>query len=1204
MSRYTLIFLIIMGSFLSAHNLVQSEIPISVFTDFSYTSKSPNVFEVKTTITDDIVSEPNFTDIIIDELIESQSHFLYQSKLIAIPDNVNLTLEITRIDSSLILVDNPDLLDALPNQHHESVAYFGEPGIMRDLRVIPLVVRQYRYDHNSQKIIYYHNVELKVKSSLDFPVFTQSGQMSHAWSQLYQSTVLNYQENRLPVYDIGLPQGYLIIVADALYNSVLPLARWKNQKGWTVTITKTSEIGSSVTDFRNYINQAYHTLFPQIEYVLLVGTVNLIPAAAVYAIGDHIYSCVEGNDLYPDLFVGRLPAANTSELGVMVAKILGYEQNPYMDTTNWFRRGLVVATSYQASGNPVWTALLTSRWVRSLLLKHNYQRVDTVFDPPNSSGVGIIDTIINSGVTYVCGRGWGNREGWDRPYFKTPNVYNLTNGWKLPVITSFYCATGNYNAYPTRSFGEAWLLAGTPTVPKGGIAFYGPTYPLTSTRYNNCHAYFVYWAIFEENIYNCGPAMFKGKIGMLNNFPIPSDSEQVRIHVVSYNLLGDPSLAMWGGQVPQQFQVSYPTQLSVGSSQLTVSVQNSSAQPIAGALVSLVKTNEVKVVGYTDESGVAAFNFTTGSQDTLFVTVTKRNFIPHRGQVQIISNPVYVGYYSHTGNIVAGQSDNLTVSLKNYGISQIANNTNATLRANDPYIVITDSVKSYGDIAPGQILAGSPYQFTVAPNCTNNHKIDFQLAINSATNNWQAGFNCSVRAAELTYKSHTINDGNNGILDPGETANLIVKIYNRGAENIANVSAVLRSANPYAIQVVDSTGYYGTLNIGETLQNTADYFTLHASPAIGLGRKFYLQLVLRSINYERIVEFPIIIGNVSANAPLGPDSYGYWAYDNTDIGYTECPTYAWVEIDPNFGGSGTQIPMPNNSIRTVYLPFTFKYYGQNYNRISVASNGYLAMDSSWVIDMYNWSIPSPMGPAALIAPFWDYFHPDTLSSSGIFYYYDAANHRYIVQWSRLHHMHGFRNPYPAEQQTFQAILHNPQFYPTLTGDGPIVFQYHTVFNDDSASVDCHNYATVGIESPCQSIGIQYTFANQYPPAAAIIDHGRAIKFTTNPPDTFTGIFNPIENRYIPTAQFSAYPNPIKNQTYLNYSLSFSSRVSLNIYDVNGKMIERLLPQQEQMPGNYRLVWQRNRLPSGVYFAILTIDENSKVLNKKVKIIIN
>ncbi|MEO0077359.1 MAG: C25 family cysteine peptidase, partial [candidate division WOR-3 bacterium] len=848
--------------------------------------------------------------------------YIYQSKLITVPENSDVQIMIKHYDSLIIPYNQSinlardKVIDTLP------LVFLGKAGIMRDLKVAPLNVRQYFFDKSNRNIICYNNFDIEIKFPESPTQLSNLINISNEWLSFYEKSILNFDKSAFGSLNLGLPQGYLIIVADNLYNNILPLARWKNLKGWTVTVKLKSEVGSSWSEIRNYIRQAYLTWSPKIEYVLLVGVggssspnyIPAVPSDATY--GDHLYSCVDGDDLYPDLFIGRLPAATTSELAVMVAKIIGYEQTPYLTDTTWFRRALMVATSYQQNSTvPVWTALALKRNIRNLLLQHDYITVDTVFYPPTASGVGTIDTIINRGVTFVNGRGWGNREGWNYPYFKIQEVINLNNGWKLPIVTSFYCATGNYTAYPSRCFGEAWLYAGSPTNPKGAVAFYGPIYANTSTRFNNCQDLAIYWGIFKENIFNCGPAMFRGKLEMLNNFPLLSDTLALNTHVNTYNLLGDPSLDMWAGVVPTQLIVSYPSEIPVGSSTITITVTNTSSQRIANALVSLYKQNEIKQSAFTDNLGNVTFNFTTNTPDTLFVTVTKHNYIPHLGYIRVVSQPVYVGFYSYSGNTIAGQQANLMISLKNYGTTQSANNTIATLRTTDNHITMIDSIKNYGDIAPGQIVTNGPFQFAIAPNCTNNHVVNFQLIVNSGSNNWQAGFSALVSATELAYRSHIFNDGNNNVLEPGETSNLIIKIFNYGSQNITNVLGILRATNPYAINVVDSLGYFGNINVGDTVQNNTDYFVVSASPLIGIGRKFYLQLLLQSGNYQRIIEFPIIIGQISSTSPLGPDAYGYWAYDNSDIGYSECPTYDWYEIDPNFGGSGTRISLGDDGIR-------------------------------------------------------------------------------------------------------------------------------------------------------------------------------------------------------------------------------------------------------------------------------------------------
>ncbi len=1181
-----------------------SSYPLSKYTNFNITSKTSSQLNIK--VTNENLQSNDLRAKVIDELKNSQTPFISQSRLIAVPINGDVEIKIKNVDSTFIslteqiLISNHEITDA-------PMVSLGKTGVMRDFYVAPLIVKQYRYDATSKQIICYNNIEFELKFNSPPQLINTNQPVSETWSNVYKNSIMNYDENSLGIFNLGTPQGYLIIVADALYDSILSFARWKNLKGYTITVKKVSEVGgNNSTNIRNYIRTAYETWTPRLEYVLLVGGSGLItgiPIAVTSCFGDHLYACLEGDDLYPELFIGRFPVTSVSELAIITSKIFGYEKIPYMADTLWYRKGLMVGTQY-STGQPVWTSLETCRWARMLLLAHNFIQVDTVYDPPLANGVGIIDTFVNRGISFLNARGWGNSQGWHRPQFYIDAVNNnLNNGWKLPIVTSFYCATANYAA--SQCFGTAWLVNGTPTNPKGGIGFYGPTFATTSSRFNNCQDYGVYWGIFEEKINNFGPAMFRGKIEMFDNYPMPADSQYLRIHVCTYTVLGDPSMEMWTGVVPKQLNVGYSTQIPLGSSTFTVNVQNTNSQPVIGALVSLYKTGEIKLSEYTDNSGNALFNFTTQSQDTLFVTVTAHDYKPHLGTVSVTSQPIYVGYYSSTGNVIAGQTINLNISLKNYGSSQTASNVFATLRTQSNQVTILDSTKSYGSITPGQVVAGGPFQFSVAANCTNNYKVNFQLLITSGANNWQAGFSTSVRAAELGYKRHIVNDGGNQILDPGETANLLVKIVNRGLENINNVTGILRCTNPNAIRVTDSVGTFGNVSAGDSVQNTADYFTVQASPTIGVGRKFYFQLILRnSSGYQRIIEFPITIGAITSTAVLGPDAYGYWAYDNTDLNYNEHPTYSWFEIDPNFGGAGTSVALHADEIKTVYLPFTFRYYGANFTRISVCSNGYIAMDSSWLVDPYNWNIPSPFGPPSMIAVMWDDFHPDTLGASGVYYYNDAANNRFIIEWSRVRHIHGFRDPSVGEMQTFQIILLNQANYVTRTGDGPIIFQYNTVFNDDSLSSDCHDYATVGIENQNHSTGIEYTFAGRYPSAAAQLVSGRSIKFTTNLPDTFSAINEQYQPYLLPSnyANLVISPNPFKSQTTISYAVPVHSSASVAIYDINGRLVENI-KNMTNSPGTYHIRWSRKEIPSGIYYAVLTVKNENNIMTKRAKIVL-
>jgi hypothetical protein len=216
--------------------------------------------------------------------------------------------------------------------------------------------------------------------------------------------------------------------------------------------------------------------------------------------------------------------------------------------------------------------------------------------------------------------------------------------------------------------------------------------------------------------------------------------------------------------------------------------------------------------------------------------------------------------------------------------------------------------------------------------------------------------------------------------------------------------------------------------------------------------------------------------------PCGPDAYGYYAYDSTDIWTGQAPVYEWVDIT-GVGSLITDITNADAMITTLDLPFVFRYYGTNYTQVSVCSNGFLAMGFEDYLLGDNSGIPDIHGPASMIAPFWDDLDPS--NSGDIYQWFDSANHRWIVQFDEVVHYGG---NYP---ETFQVIFYDVNAYPTTTGDGVLVFQYQT------ASYVWEN--TVGIENFPETVGIQYVYDLNYDPCAAPITNESAIKFTSEPP---------------------------------------------------------------------------------------------------------
>jgi len=1101
--------------------------------------------------------------------------------------------EITEIDS----VVKPDKQE----QFSSNPVIIGPPLTVKNCTLYPVIIYPSYLNNRIKK--YYKSIEI----TFTFMSARRNIALPPSLEKVFRNLVLNYQNGV-----IARPQGYLIITPDAFVNDVMPLAAWKEKKGWTVEVRTLSETGNLPDDIRDYIANAYATWFPPPEYVLLIGDVNQLPpysTATPVSRTDYPYSLITGNDFLAELLIGRLPANNVNELNTLIAKIIGYETDPFLSDTAWFSRALMIAANYPI--DTMTTPIPTKRWVRDKLYETGFGTVDTVYFPP-ISGSAEITSAVNQGVLFVNYRGGiADPDGWVRPSFHNAEVLGLSNGWKLPVVTSITCWTGNFGQ--STCFGEAWVRAGSPATPKGAVAFFGASATTTSSRWNNCLDFGIYWGLLKEQIYELGPAVYRGKMELFLNFPLDTTwMSGSSFYCHTYNLLGDPSLDIWT-DVPDTFIVSHDGILPVGANAFDIQVENSLSQPLVNAQVSLYKQNEVKEIAYTDSIGYADFNFSTATPDTLFVTVTKHNFKPYCGYCLIIDSSVYVGYDSHTisdpsgnnnGEVNPGETIELQITLRNYGTSVSANNVSAKLTTTDTLITVTDSLQSYGNINPGQTAAASPFVFDVSYSAENNHNMEFDLAISSSQGNWDSYLWIQINAPECVYQWDQILDGGNGILEPGETSDLIISVMNTGGLLADNISGKLTSQNP-GLGIIDSIGTFGTIPVGDSATNTSDHFTVTAASGLSPGHKIDFMAILSGDNsFVDTVDFSIIIGIVDQNKPLGPDDYGYFAYDDTDVGYPERPTYNWVEIDPNFGGPGDTISLENDETKTINLPFGFRFYGAWYNNISICSNGYVALDSTWIADMYNWHIPAAGGPPLLIAPFWDDFDPTATDSSGVVcYWHDTLSHQFIIEYSKVQHIHDPTNPTPAELQTFEVVLYDPTHYPTISNDGEILFQYKDILNDDI----WHNYATVGIENREHTIGLEYTYANIYPIAAAPLANNRAIKFTTDPPDTFSRMKEHKKTTLeLCQTMLEVYPNPTRKIANLRFQISndiqnSKSSITLKIYDVSGRLIKDFSRLTHNGQHAAHFVWDctddnDRKIPEGVYFIHLKA-KNVSVVRK-------
>ena len=342
--------------------------------------------------------------------------------------------------------------------------------------------------------------------------------------------------------------------------------------------------------------------------------------------------------------------------------------------------------------------------------------------------------------------------------------------------------------------------------------------------------------------------------------------------------------------------------------------------------------------------------------------------------------------------------------------------------------------------------------------------------------------------------------------------------------------------------------------------------------------------------YDESFSIGITIGDRKKYA-TGPDEYGYFAYDLYDSYTLRNPEFQWFEIAPPGPGELlTEITNADADTVTVLLPFTFRFYGIDYNSVGICSNGFLEMGSSTYRFGDNTGIPSLGGPKRLIAPFWDDLDPG--EGGDIYTYFDQQNHRWILEFNNVVHYGG------SSPETFQAVLLDPQYYPTPTGDGEILLLYKDVSDPSSC--------TVGIEDHSQLIGLEYLFDNDYDREAHELRDSFAILFSTNPPETRFPIKSKIEVSSqgaekplskggdadgVPnfvTKFIGVIPNPLLSKAKIEFSLNSPQRVDLLLFDAQGRLQKRIF-SGNLSSGFHVITMTSQNIPTGVFFIQMRTD---------------
>ena len=551
-----------------------------------------------------------------------------------------------------------------------------------------------------------------------------------------------------------------------------------------------------------------------------------------------------------------------------------------------------------------------------------------------------VTNAMNSGRFFLLHRDHGGRHGWGEPNFDCNDVDNLDNGEKRPVVFSINCNTGwydnetddlSYNTdYDDECFVEHWLRHSA-----GGSAGVLGSTRVSFSGYNDRLVWGWMDAMFPDfttwcndpfgddyAIYKFGDVLNYGKEYMVTKF---ENDEIRRTALEEFHWFGDPTMEMWT-QFPSEITANYPQVIPLGSSQFQVECN------VDGAVISLVYNNEIlgtEIVAF----GSATIEFEQLLEvGTIYLTISKHNYHVYEAEIEIIAEGAYVVCENPVFEEIDGHLDGsfqsldlleLDITLNNIGLDNTGENCLVILNSDPVFVNISEDSLQTGMIQSGeQLFLDNAFQIELLPGITDSTLIPFFLSVTSDGNTWQSEFDLQVQAAQIILEDFllTIDNDEDDILDPGETAEVVLFYRNIGAGYSYDLTTTLFSYDPYI--TLSGEDLVPQIDPGETISSTQT-FMLEISQNCPTDHLITIELLMiNSSGNDYYDSFELSIGVFSYNFE---DDLENWEHLPLSDGYID----QWHRSDfRNYTPDGS---------------FSMKFGGENSENYSTYAHGGLLM---------------------------------------------------------------------------------------------------------------------------------------------------------------------------------------------------------------------------------------------------------------------
>ncbi len=538
---------------------------------------------------------------VIDSLILNSYNVYPQPMVIEDTVNGGLTEVFTKNDSIY------GLNVSMPEYNYEII----EDGYMRNQRILKLATYPIKYNPVTQQIIAYTNFELTmtfINSSGDanvdnglFNNVTRSTSMNYYLEdnipptpQIEEVQWISLHNDPNEAYNITA--DYLIITTHEFFSAhspyLLEFASHRAAKsGYNIGIVDVTEIvGLSFTfnnptfeteqKIRDFIKRVYegkhaqNTIDGRVAFVLLVGdadenkidnitvptskdpdpTGQLLNGQLVhYSDNDYYYSCVTVNsnifDMTPDLFIGRFPADDATELHNIVKKTKEYENEALSGTSKgaWRTRNVLAYGGGGPVGGHEYFCSFLKGHIEDITPPDYTTSVIDAAISQHSWNFDYVKQLNNYGSKMVIDYGHGNLQVWCQggdPFVNNGaltldyKIENLENSGMYPFALANACLTArfDFNTLVYEDCIAEQMIVYSPDA--GYVASMGSWPTVGLSQYSDDNEFPAYWyETIPYSLYNnlsslLGECVMEGLILSENHDKWP----------FQYILFGDPAL--------------------------------------------------------------------------------------------------------------------------------------------------------------------------------------------------------------------------------------------------------------------------------------------------------------------------------------------------------------------------------------------------------------------------------------------------------------------------------------------------------------------------------------------------------------------------------------------------------------------------------------------------------------------------------------